>query len=130
MADEIRIIDGIVVRKGSFLYQKQQQVHLDSMAGSGGLSPGLIEVTESAAAVDFGDVSPGWVILQNMDAAEDVVWGVDDGAGALVPVGLLKAAGPPQRIYVDPDATLMMETSDPGGTAGNSARVLVLGFDS
>jgi hypothetical protein len=60
-----------------------------TQAGLGGGNPGMKDVGTTEETVDFGDVTPGLVVLSNTDATNFVEWGFSTGVrpGRLLPNG-------------------------------------------
>lgn len=59
--------------------------------------------------VSFGDVSPGLVILQNLDPTNFVSWGINDGGAIKAPGVLYPSTEWPTMFWLKPGATLRMQ---------------------
>jgi len=88
-------------------------------AGISGGNPGIVDVTTTESTLDFGDIAPGLVVLENLDEDNFVSWGFDTGSlpGRLLPNKV------PTVIYVD-SATIYVEAD----TA--TCRIKVTGYDA
>ena len=96
-----------------------------SQTTEGGGNPGLLSVTTSEVTLSFGSVTPGVVLLYNLDETNFVEWGVATG---VYPFRL------PPRLASNSKACPALVTRQSGtiylkaDTA--TCRVLVLGYDS
>lgn len=92
MADEVKLQLQVVVTNGNFkdVFQPGQKKY-DQTTARGG-SPGTVTVGTSEEDINFGDVTPGWVVLQNLDATNFVEYGADNSGmqklGKLQPGGI------------------------------------------
>lgn len=67
-----------------------------------------VNIGTTAEAVSFGDVSPGLVLLYNLDTTNFVDFGMSDG-GTLKPIGRLYPSSKwPAMFYLSAGQTLMM----------------------
>jgi hypothetical protein len=139
MADEIRVTTSLSINKDNLSYQSQPSAFVADMTGSGGPSPGLLNVTTSGRNISFTELtSPGLMRIQNQSTAYSVRWGIHDGA-IFHPVGKL-LPGESYIFRLDPD--LGEEEADTGtGTSasinalylkaiGGTCKVLVEAFDA
>lgn len=139
MSDEIRVTTSLSVNKDNLSYQSQPSAFTADMSGSGGPSPGILNVTTSGRNVFFTELtSPGLCRIQNLSTTYSVRWGIHDGS-IFHPVGKI-LPGETYTIRLDPD--LGEEEADTGtGTSaainnfyvkavGGTAKVLVEAFDA
>lgn len=133
MANEYRFTEEVLISKAAsgFKHHDEQRTWFDDMAGDAGGQPGLLLIGDVEEAVDFGDVSPGWVRLQCLANSDERCWyGPDDnygtGGGSMARMGELQPGKPPQWIYIPSGVQLKLKCPVGGGTA----KVLVLGFDA
>lgn len=93
MANEISISTSLKVANGHFVQDWKKAFRADQ---SGiGAGPGVVDVTSTEAAVDFGDVnSPGWTWIVNLSENEGVFLGFEASfaSGIYIPAG--QTAGP------------------------------------
>jgi len=77
MAGEITLSTSLSVRHSPFEYNHTSRQTIDQN-GIGGGNPGTVQLTTTAQAVSFGDVStPGIVVFQNLDSTDSVYIGID-----------------------------------------------------
>lgn len=96
-----------------------------TQTSDGGGNPGLVDVTVSEVTISFGSVSPGLVLLYNLDDTNFVQWGVATGVYPfrLQPRAASSNKGVPQLVYIN-SGTIYMAAD----TA--TCKVLVLGYDA
>jgi len=105
MANEIRISESIQVINGSFRDNWLPGTVLMDQATRGGGNPGMVTIGQSAEEdIAFGDVTPGLVVMQNLDSINFVTWGPKSG-GAMVACGRLDP-GKTARFYLKAGVTL------------------------
>ncbi len=139
MSDEIRVTSSLFIAKDNLTYNSLPTAFTANMSGSGGPSPGVLNVTTSGRNVSFSELtSAGLMRIQNQSTTVAVRWGVHDGA-TFHPVGKL-LPGETYIFRLDPD--LGEEEADTGtGTSaainsfyvkavGGTAKVLVEAFDA
>lgn len=66
--------------------------------------------TTEAAFPSSGLGTNGYMVLQNLDATNDIDWGPASG-GSMVAAGTLKAGGPPQMVYCKSTASFRHKAS-------------------
>ena len=96
-----------------------------AQTASGGGNPGIIDVTTSEYTLSFGDVSPGLVLIYNLDNTNYVDWGVATGVYPfrLHPLAASSSKGVPALIYRQSGTIYLL-----ANTA--TCKVLVLGYDA
>jgi hypothetical protein len=62
-------------------------------ASLGGGNPGLVSIGTSQEDIAFGDVTPGMVVMQNMDTTNYVQYGPKNGSSVMQGMGVLKPHG-------------------------------------
>lgn len=94
-----------------------------TQATSGGGNPGIVSVGTSEETISFGDVTPGLVMLYNLDATNYVEWGVATGVYPfrLRPKLTATNYGVPNLVYIN-SGTIYIRAN----TA--ACKVLVLGY--
>jgi hypothetical protein len=92
MADEVKVQIQVVVQNGNFkdTFSPGQQKY-DQTTGSGG-NPGTVSIGTSEENIAFGDVTPGWIVMQNLDATNFITYGADD-ASTMKTLGKLQPGG-------------------------------------
>lgn len=108
MANEISHTTNIQVIKGSFRETfAPSRVQLD-MAGAGGGNPGMVAIGTSEEDISFGaDVTPGLVIIQNLDDTNFVQYGPKNASNVIQDFCKL-LPGHHHIIYLDTGVTLRM----------------------
>lgn len=86
MADEIRTSAQFSIRKGNFNQNFPLGPVVDDQAGTGGGTPGTVSIGTSEEDISFGDVVPGYVIIENNGATNFVTYGPKSG-GSMVAFG-------------------------------------------
>lgn len=86
MADEIRVSASFNISKGNFKQNFPLGPVVDDQTGTGGGAPGTVSIGTSEEDISFGDIVPGYVIIQNNDATNYVTYG-PKSAGAMVLFG-------------------------------------------
>ncbi len=80
MADEIKVTLNVTVTNGTFKDSiRPGQISIDQATASGG-NPGTVTIGTSEENISFGDVTPGYVYIQNLDATNFVEFGKDDAS--------------------------------------------------
>lgn len=97
-----------------------------AQSDEGGGNPGTVVVLEaSEGTIDFGDVTPGAVIIENLDDTNFVEWGFATGVRpGRIPPRPAGGRGFPTLIYLDSSATLYVkaDTAD--------CKILVAGYNA
>lgn len=106
MADEIKISMSIVAELGNNKFSRSERNLLDTWTTNTGPNPGTVAVGTSEEDIAFGDVTPAWVIIKNLDATNFVKYG-PKSAGAMVEFGRLYP-GMASLFYMAPGVTLRM----------------------
>lgn len=76
MSNEISQTLNFQVSKGNFkLNYNPGQIQVD-LTGDGGGNPGLVSVGTTEETISFGDVSPGLVLIRNLDSTNFVSYGI------------------------------------------------------
>ena len=122
MANEISITVRVEVKKGNFsdLFNSGRKTF--DQAGDGGGNPGVVALTTSEVNIDFGDITPGYVVMQNLDDTNSVNLGQDD-AGTMKTIGEIEPGGF-AMFKLATGQTLRM------AAATGTADVLVKGYDA
>lgn len=89
--------------------------------GAGGIPAQSIATADTALQGLSGLTTNGWAFLQNLDATHYVLWGPDNGSGAIVVCGKLKP-GEWCWVRIAPGVTLRAQAN----TAAVKLRVFVL----
>lgn len=139
MSDEIRVTSSLQVANGSLFYQSQPTAFTADQAGTGGPSPGILNVSTAGRNVSFSELTtPGLCRIQNLDSTNFIRWGIHDGA-LFHPVGKIL---PGETYIIRLDADIGEEEADTGtGTTGvvnslyvkavgGTCKVLIEAFDS
>ena len=126
MSDEIAVTAAIQVTNGSLVFPKIGSTQLSfDQAAVGGPAPGYCEISTGAQgdAIDLSELgTEGWVYMRNIDAANYVQWGNDDGGGNIEIIGRMEA-GEPALFRMEPGQTLRLKAN----TA--ACKVLILVFE-
>lgn len=104
MSAEIRTTISAGVVNGAFRDSFAPGPITYDQAAVGGGNPGEVDIGTSEEDISFGDVVPGLVCIQNLDAANYVQIG-PKASGAMVPMIKL-AAGTATMFYLDGSVTL------------------------
>lgn len=139
MSSEIRVTSSLQIANGNLTYQSQPTAFVADMAGTGGPSPGMLNVTTSGRNVAFTELTnPSLCRIQNLSTSNIVRWGIHDGS-TFHPIGRI-LAGESYIFRLDP--YLGEEEADTGtGTSatinsfylksvGGTCKVLVEAFDA
>jgi len=90
MADEITTYCSLSVTNGELsLPGVGGSIKVDQTTARGG-GPGAVTIGTSEEAISFGDISPGYVFIKNLDSTNYVEFGPESG-GSMVVCGRLKA---------------------------------------
>jgi len=90
MADEIKVSLNITITNAPLKDNvRPGQISYTMSAATGG-NPGTVAIGTAEENVAFGDVSPGLVFIQNLDATNFVEFGKDD-AGTMKEIGKISA---------------------------------------
>jgi len=96
-----------------------------SQTTEGGGNPGIISVTTSEFTLSFGSVTPGLVLLYNLDKTNFVEWGVATGVYPFrLPPRLTTSSKSCPALITRQSGTIYLKAD----TA--TCRVLVLGYDA
>ncbi len=80
MADEIKITLNVTVSNGTYKDSiRPGQITYDQSTATGG-NPGSVTIGTSEENISFGDITPGLVFIQNLDATNFVEFGKDDAS--------------------------------------------------
>lgn len=91
----------------------------------GGGNPGVVSVTTSEVTLSFGSVTPGVVLLYNLDDTNFVEWGVATGVYPFrLPPRLASNSKACPALFTRQSGTIYLKAD----TA--TCRVLVLGYDA
>jgi len=98
----------------------------DTLSGEGGGQPGVVSVGTSEETLSFGDITPGRIILQNLDSTNYVEYGPATGSyiGRLLPGATAGTAGSPHTINVTSGATIYIKANT------SACNVLVIAYDA
>jgi hypothetical protein len=88
----------------------------------GGGNPGYVNVGTSEEDIAFGDVTPKVIIMENMDAANNVEWGPKSG-GSMVPLGEI-APGSYAKFSLKSGVVLRMKA------VGSAVNVRIRGYNA
>lgn len=121
MSKEIRINESIRISNGFIDNISPGQVTYDQ-ASPGGGNPATVNIGTSEEDVAFGDVTPGFLWMQNLDTTNYVQYGPKNASNAMQPFGLLHA-GKTARIYLDTGVTLRMKAHT------GACNVLIKGYN-
>ena len=80
MADEITVTAQIAVVNGTHLYTGVSR-ELQHDQATAGMATIPIDVGTAEEDVDFGDITPGWCKIINLDDSIPVLFGKKDGSG-------------------------------------------------
>lgn len=83
MANEIRVSAQFAITKGNFKDSFPLGPFQEDQAGTGGGSPGLVSVGTSEEDISFGDITPGYVIIENTDATNFVQYGPKNASNVM-----------------------------------------------
>jgi hypothetical protein len=109
MADEITVSMSIRAEKdGLSVFRNHGPLQFD-WATPRGFNPGVVNIGTSEEAISFGDVTPGWVIMKNLDGTNYVIWGPESG-GNMVACGRL-SPGMVALLRLAPGVTLRMQAN-------------------
>ena len=101
MANEITVSASLQVRNGGFVLPLLSKSGTFDQTTLGGYNPGMTAVGTAEETIAFGDITPKWVWLQNLDDTNFV----DYGPAAGVYMGRL-SPGAVHIIELTPGATL------------------------
>ena len=88
MADEIRVTTGIQVSNGSLLVPAISSTKNYNQANPIAPAPGGVNVGTGEETISFGDITPGWTYITNLDTANYVEFGFSTGVyGMRLPAG-------------------------------------------
>jgi len=88
MADEITITTGVTVANGSLQVRGVTSSTKYDMATVIAPAPGGVTVGTSEETISFGDVTPGWTEIVNLDDTNYVEFGFSTGVyGMVLPAG-------------------------------------------
>jgi hypothetical protein len=100
MSNEITVTFSFAVSKGSFKYNYNPGAIQADLTGDGGGNPGLVTIGTSEEIIDFGDVSPGIILMRNLDPTNYVryaIYSTSDPTttmrGKLKPGGIVHVIG-------------------------------------
>ena len=65
MANEIRVTVGLRAKKNNFNFNQSRTAAFNNVNVDGG-NPGTVTLTTSEADIDFGSVTPAWVMVVNL----------------------------------------------------------------
>ena len=121
MADEITAVSQITLSNGSNHEQWVSSDNIDQ-AAEGSIKKTL-GIGTSEEVIDLDDIStPGWCMLQNLDATNFVEWGPTSG-GSMVVAGRLIPGEPPSGPFrLDPSISLRMQAD----TAACLVKLMIL----
>lgn len=126
MASEITTIVQLSVNNGTLLIPLVgTSVQVDQTTARGG-GPGTVDVSTSEAAIDFGDIVPGYVYVRNQDATNYVEIGPED-SGALVP--MLKLEAGEQALFRVMSGVTIRARVDQTAYGGTTCKVLFLALN-
>lgn len=87
MANEIRTNLTVSVSNGSFKDNFQPgTIQMNQSTAAGG-NPGTVNIGTSEEDVAFGDVTPGLIVMQNLDSTNFVKFGPKNGSNAMQLMG-------------------------------------------
>lgn len=109
MANEISVSVSLRAQKGNSAPFRSWGPVLDDWTGSGGFNPGSVDIGTTEEVISFGDVTPGWVVLRNLDPTNYVTYGPTSG-GVMVPLGRLNP-GKPALLFLAAGVTLRMQAN-------------------
>ena len=92
MADELKITLQVQLTNGELkdTINPGQKKFDQTTARAGG--PGVVNIGTSEENISFGDITPGYVYLQNLDATNYVEFGMDDSS-TIKKLGKLQPGG-------------------------------------
>ncbi len=103
MADEIKITTGLSVINGNLKVVESTKVTTFDQAVARAGNPGTVTVGTTEETISFGDVSPGWVLIKNLDDTNFVEF---DFSSAPSPYGINLPAGASMVMKMNTGATL------------------------
>ncbi len=122
MANEITLMMRLSATNGLYTDTFDPGVVQIDQAAQGAHAPVVIVPHATEADLDLGDiVTPGLVMLRNLDSTNCVTWGPKDGDNEMEPIGRINP-GEPALFRYDPTATLRWQAS----TADVKVQVLAL----
>ncbi len=122
MAREITVMMRLGVTNGLHTDTLDAQQVLVDQAAQGAHAPVVIVPHATEADLDLGDiVTPGLVMLRNLDSTNYVTWGPKDGNDDMEPIGRINP-GEPALFRFDPAAQLRWQAD----TADVKVQVLAL----
>lgn len=122
MANEFTATLSLSVSNGEFVDVTETNFR-DDQTTKGGGNPGTVEIGTSEETISFGDVSPGWVLMKNLeDSGGNYVEYGPDSTG-MVAIGRLNP-GATHIFKLTSGVTLKAQAN----TA--AVKVLVKGYDS
>lgn len=81
MADEITITTTIKVKHATSGYKfDRTRKFVGDMADTGGGNPGLVSIGTSEENISFGDLTPNYVFIENLDGTNFIEVGKDDSS--------------------------------------------------
>lgn len=79
MADEISVTMGLRVVKDNFSFAPGTKTVRFDQTTAGGGNPGTVDIGTSEETIAFGDITPGWCQMTNLDATNYVEVGFSTG---------------------------------------------------
>ena len=123
MANEINYQLSVTVRNSRYRdgYQSDPPVRMDQAIAGGG-NPGTVTLIDVEAAIDFGNVIPGIVVIKNLDAENDALFRLGAGDYWRIPAG-------GESLISDLNGAVLNGKSSPAvGTGSVSVDCLIKGF--
>lgn len=107
MADEISMMVSIRCTNGTFVMTPTTISKTIDQSSAGGDGPGVVTVATSETTVDFGDLTPGPMLLQNLDTTNYVNYGTSTGN-----LGFrLTPGNEPALVYLESGEDLIMQAN-------------------
>ena len=107
MADEITLVLNATISKAPLKDNIRPGQIKYTLNGTKGGNPGTVTVGTTEEDIDFGDITPGLVFIQNLDSTNFVEFGKNDG-GTMKEIGKI-SAGKVALFELAPGETLRMK---------------------
>lgn len=121
MSDEIRINASIQCNNGTYKQPQLGGAFTVDQTTAGGGNPGIVELAVAEEDISFGDITPLWVFIKNLDATDNIKFGPKDTT-----MKLLGQLGPGEWCIIPLAAGVTLRMC----ASANTPLAQIVGFDT